>query len=345
MSKILNILMIDLFAWIKSIKAQGMVTSFYCQKRWAKWAWGGGLLLLISLLIQVYITVLLNDWYGRFYDLIRASDKYPLSDAYACMWLFIKLATPYVFIYTATNWFTRVYALRWREAMSNSYWPRWVKTTKDIEGASQRIQQDTERFSRIVEGLGLQVVRSIMTVIAFLPVLWKLSENINVPFMPNMPGCLVWVALLVAFGATVVSWFVGWYLPKLEYNNQVVEAAYRKELVHAEDYKHPNLLPNLTELFTGVRFNYQKLFLYYGYFDLWVIMYDQIMVVVPYLIALPAYWSAAITLGSLVQISNAFGKVWSGFALFVHNWTTITELRSIWRRLHEFQRNLDKQDV
>ena len=325
------------------MKNQGMVTSFYCNRKWAIWAWGGGLFLLLSLLVQVYITVLLNEWYGKFYDLIRESDKYPLSDAYACMWLFLKLATPYVIIYAITNYFTRLYSLRWREAMSNCYWPRWVKTKDCIEGASQRIQQDTERFSRIVETLGLQIIRSIMTVIAFLPVLWRLSDGIAVPFIADAKGSLVWTALAVAFGATVVSWFVGFYLPKLEYNNQVVEAAYRKELVHAEDKKHPDLLPNLIELFVGVRFNYQKLFLHYGYFDLWVILYDQFMVIVPYLIALPAYWSMAITLGTLVQISNAFGKVWSSFALFVHNWTTITELRSIWRRLHEFQDNLDKQ--
>ena len=71
-------------------------------------------------------------------------------------------------------------------------------------------------------------------------------------------------------------------------------------------------------------------------------MYDQLMVIVPYLLVGPSLFTGAILLGVVVQVSNAFQKVHGGFALFLHNWTTITELRSIWKRLHEFERNLDK---
>ena len=71
----------------------------------------------------------------------------------------------------------------------------------------------------------------------------------------------------------------------------------------------------------------------YGHFDLWIISYDQFMIIVPY---------GIITLGVMMQVSNAFQRVHGGFALFLHNWTTITELRSIWKRLHEFEVNLVK---
>ena len=61
----------------------------------------------------------------------------------------------------------------------------------------------------------------------------------------------------------------------------------------------------------------------------------------PYLIIGAGLFTGLITLGVLVQVSNAFSRVHGGFALFLHNWTTITELRSIYKRLSEFEKNLD----
>ena len=68
--------------------------------------------------------------------------------------------------------------------------------------------------------------------------------------------------------------------------------------------------------------------------------YDQIMIIVPYLVVGPGLFTGLILLGTVVQVSNAFQRVHGGFSLFLHNWTTITELRSIWKRLHEFEQNL-----
>ena len=136
--------------------------------------------------------------------------------------------------------------------------------------------------------------------------------------------------------------FVGIKLPGLEYKNQRVEAAFRKDLVLGEDdKKNYAQTETLLELFTGIRFNYHRLYLHYGYFDGWMHTYDQFMIIAPYLIMGPGLFTGLITLGVLMQVSNAFSRVHGGFALFLHNWTTITELRSIWKRLSEFERNLD----
>ena len=111
----------------------------------------------------------------------------------------------------------------------------------------------------------------------------------------------------------------------------------------AEDDKVNYARPEtIWELFTGIKFNYHRLYMHYGYFDIWMISYDQLMVIVPYLIVGPSLFTGLVLLGVVVQVSNAFQKVHGGFALFLHNWTTITELRSIWRRLREFEKNLDK---
>ena len=99
-------------------------------------------------------------------------------------------------------------------------------------------------------------------------------------------------------------------------------------------------IPTLVELFSGIKYNYKKLFLHYSYYDIWSLGYDQFLVIVPYLIAGPALFAQAITLGTLVQISNAFGKVQQSLSIFILNWKTITELRSIHKRLKEFEQNI-----
>ena len=253
------------------------------------------------------------------------------------------IAFPYIALAIFTGWFTRIYGLRWREAITFNYIPRWQAVDQEIEGASQRLQEDCNRWARLIESLGLQIIRAVMTLIAFIPILYGFSDKVDIPIIRDVEGSLVWGTLVISLGGIGISWLVGWKLPGLEYNNQRVEAAFRKDLVLGEDDKaNYAQSETLAELFLGIKFNYHRLYLHYGYFDCWVTFYDQFMMIAPYLIMGPSLFTGAITLGVMVQVSNAFSRVHGGFALFLHNWTTITELRSIWKRLHEFENNLDK---
>jgi len=338
-----------------------MLKSFFLERKWRLWSWGGLLLLIVSLWFQVQMTVAINTWYGKFYDLLQNSGDYVdkpqegiqlffsqlisldyILNGFEGDLSFVVIAFPYIFLAIFTGWFTRIYGLRWREAMTFNYIPKWQVVESEIEGASQRIQEDCNRFARIIESLGLQVIRALMTLIAFIPILWTLSDKVDIPILRDIEGSLVWFTLIISLGGIVISWFVGIKLPGLEYKNQRVEAAFRKDLVLGEDdKKNYAQTETLLELFTGIRFNYHRLYLHYGYFDGWMHTYDQFMIIAPYLIMGPGLFTGLITLGVMVQVSNAFSRVHGGFALFLHNWTTITELRSIWKRLSEFERNLE----
>jgi len=315
--------------------------SFYKSREWFIWAYGGAFVLLLALYFQVELTVRINQWYGSFYNILQKATEHEVAELWAEMLKFAKIAFPYVLIATVTAYFTRIYAFKWREAMTFAYVEKWQQVEEEVEGASQRIQEDIYRFARIFESLGLQVVRAIMTLFAFLPILWGLSSGVDIELIKKVPGSLVWVALIVSIGGLLISWFVGIKLPGLEYNNQKVEAAFRKELVYAEDDKiNYGKTETIIELFTGLKFNYNRLFLHYGYFDIWVNFFEQLMVIVPYLIMGPGLFTGVITLGVLVQVSNAFSKVRESFSIFIANWTTITELRSINKRLREFEDNI-----
>ena len=315
-----------------------MWRSFFRDKKWFYWSYGGGFFIISLLVMQTYLDVLFNSWYKDFYDILQTAEKREISEFWESIKRFLYIALPYVTLFAFTNWFTRLWAFRWRESMTFSYMPYWRATAAKVEGSSQRIQEDCMNFAKIVESIGLQVVKAIMTLIAFIPILWVLSSNVTVPFLNNVSGSLVWVALTLSLGGILISWLVGIKLPGLEYNNQKVEAAFRKELVYGEDdRKNYVQAPTILQLFTGIKFNYHKLFLHYGYFDLWAIWYRQLFVIVPFLIMAPGLFTAAFTLGIMMQVVNAFGEVKDAFSVFLYNWTRITELRSIHKRLMEFE--------
>lgn len=342
-----------------------MIKSYFATRRWAAWAYGGGAFLIVSIYLQVQMTVLLNRWYNVFYTMLQEAPKHNVSEFWAMIFQpelaphnflgfitvpmpssFLWIAMPYVALATVTSYVTRLYGFRWRQAITENYIPRWRHVEREIEGASQRIQEDAMRFSSIVENLGLAIVRAVMTLIAFIPILWSLSSQVDLPVIRDIPGSLVWVSVLITVGGMVVSWFVGWFLPGLEYNNQKVEAAFRKELVLGEDDKVHHAQPEtLFSLFSGIRVSYHRLYLHYGYFDLWSNLYGQLTSLAPLIMVGPGMFTGAVTFGLLNQVSDAYGRVDSAFGLILNNWTTLTELRSIWKRLHEFEANLDAFDT
>lgn len=291
----------------------------------------------------VHLSVLFNRWQRDFYNIMQNPKSHTLQDFYGGLERFMWLAISYVILYMIMNFIARHYVFRWRTAITLGYLPRWKNVPTRIEGESQRLQEDPAGFADILESLGLKAVNAVMTLIAFIPVLWGLSSEVKFWILTGVSGSLVWVALVVSAGGMAITWLVASKLTDLEYNNQVVEAAFRKELVLAEEDKaNHSDLERLAVLFTGIQFNYCRLYLHYGYVDLWLSTYGQTMVVLPFIIMGSSLMAGLATLGVVVQVSGAFGEVRSSLAVFIDNWTRITKLRSIWRRLHEFEANLDR---
>ena len=96
------------------------------------WSWGGFAFIILSLLAQTYIDVKINEWYKGFTIFYKKLQKENYQ--YDGIALFMKLAIPYVIIYTVTNYFTRLWAFRWREAMTFSYMPYWRAVDAKVEG-------------------------------------------------------------------------------------------------------------------------------------------------------------------------------------------------------------------
>ena len=318
-----------------------MFKCFFRSREWAVWAWLGAFVIVAGTWYQVQVDVAINKWFGEFYDLVQKALTTPNSitqgEFFAALLSFFKIASVYVVIVTILNFFSKHWVFRWRTAMNNYYTQNWDRLHR-VEGASQRVQEDTKRFAAIMESLGVSFLDSIMTLIAFLPILWGLSKNITeLPFIGPLAHSLIYVAIIFALFGTVIMALIGFKLPGLEFKNQVVEAAYRKELVYGEDDETRINPPSVATFFGNVRRNYFRLFFHYLYFDVARISYLQVGVLVPYVALAPTIVAGAITLGVMQQIVRAFGRVEGSLQFLVRSWPTIVELISIYKRLRSFE--------
>ena len=317
---------------------------FFLDKRWYRWSILGSLIILISTWYQVQLDVKINKWFGEFYDTLQEALTTPGSvteaEFIAYLFTFAKIAALWILIAVFTGFFVSHWVFRWRTSMADYYHDQWKKA-RLTEGASQRVQEDTLKFARIMEGLGVGLLDSIMTLIAFLPILWGLSKQIDMlPWIGEVNHALVWVAIISALGGTILLAAVGIKLPGIEYDIQKEEAAYRKELVMGEDNPIRAAPATIGQLYNRVRGIHFRSYFNYLYFNAVKWSYFQGMVIVPYLALAPTIVKGAITLGFVQQITRAFGRVESSLQYLVKSWSTIVELISVWKRLYEFEQKL-----
>ncbi len=308
---------------------------------WALWSIIGSALILFTSYFQVEVSVAINSWYGPFYDLVQAalskSKPVTVEEFYGELSTFAGIALVAVTVGVMTRFFVSHYIFRWRTAMNDFYVANWSRL-RTIEGASQRVQEDTMRFATTVEGLGVNLISALLTLLAFLPVLLRLSSNVTeLPLIGHIPYPLVFAAVIWSVLGTGALALIGIRLPGIEFFNQRVEAAYRKELVLGEDDSTHADPPTLSVLFGNIRRNYFRLYLNFLYFNVGRIVYLQTDVVFPYILLAPTIVAGKITLGAMNQILNAFTQVRTSFQYLVNSWSTIVELISIYQRLRGFE--------
>jgi peptide/bleomycin uptake transporter len=338
------------FLWFYIYFAVGVLLFYgfwrwYSPHPWQNWSILVTAVILFMIYFNVQVSVAVNNWYGPFFDyvqgLMSGTGESTNAEFYAGAASFAWLALVGMNVSVVNAFIVSHWIFRWRTAMNDyfmAYWPR----LRHIEGASQRIQEDTMRFSQIMEDLGSSFVQSIMTLIAFLPVMIQLQKHITeLPIIGAVPQPLVLAALGWCLFGTVSVMLAGIKLPGLQFRNQRVEAAYRKELVYGEDHEDRARPETTTELFNDVRRNYFRLYFHYIYFNVVRYTYLQADNIFSFIILGPSLVAHKITFGALNQISNAFGRVTNSLQFLLNSWSTIVELQSVHKRLRAFEATLE----
>jgi len=352
-----------------------MLREFFCST-WSTTAvaWGGLVVVVGYAFFLAMVKAQLNEFYSKFYDLLqKGGDVDPPSgeyeDTYADyraqvakeLWSFALIVTPLVSATPAAKWARSAWAFLWRAALMRAYLEAWDTQREPIEGASQRLHEDTQRFADGVEGCLITLLDAVFTLCVFTPILLQLSVEIASPVaLGALSDAWLWA---FAFFASLVGLtgaaLLGQKLVGLEVSNQKVEALLRKDLVLLEttpavivgtrpssDDRYSAFLPQtyFRNTLESLQKNYFALFKHFGILNFWLSLFDQAMVIAPYAIAAPLVFAAdpsrRITLGTLIKMSNSFEKVFASLSVIAENWGAINEFRSTYRRLREFEAKL-----
>ncbi|MHA6297795.1 peptide antibiotic transporter SbmA [Devosia sp. CAU 1758] len=319
---------------------------WYVYKRhyWYWWSVVGTVTILEVTYFTVQWDAWSNGWNGIFFDLLQRGSSNPGTVTFDQIaeqtYIYAAVMAPYILLIVALSFFTSHYVFRWRRAMTFYYMSQWQQL-RHIEGASQRVQEDTMRLAQILEGLLVAFFDSMMVLVVFLPLLYGLSANITtIPIIGNVDGALVWVALVLAAFGTALLAAVGYKLPGLQFHNQRVEAAFRKELVYGEDDSERAEPVSVRQLFASVQKNYFRLYWHYTYFNLARFSYGNVASILPMLVMAPSLVAGAMTMGTYQQVVLAFNRVSASFQFLVSAWPTIVELLSVHKRLRAFESHM-----
>jgi len=318
-----------------------------------RWSALGLLLITVGFTLGiVYINVLFNDWYGRFYNALEKKDE-------AAFFVEMKIFAILAFAYIAASVIELLgelgLQLRWRRWMTRHYMSRWfanrayyrVELQGTADNPDQRIAEDIRTFVESTVERSLGILSAVVTFVSFVAILWGLSGPLSFVLsgtQVTVPGYMVWVALLYAVVGTALAHLVGRRLIPLNFKKEAVEADFRFNLVRTRENAEAIALyrgerheePALRERFNQVLETWWAVIKVRLRLAAYSVSYTQVAVIFPFFVAGPRFFAGAITLGTLMQISVAFREVQTSLSYFVSYYRYLAEWRAQMQRLRGF---------
>jgi putative ATP-binding cassette transporter len=316
-----------------------------------------GLLLLVAVvglsLGLVYLNVKFNAWYNDFYNAIQEKKA---DDFYRLLAWFTFLAFMYIGFAVYRLYLRQMLEIEWRKWLNERYLQNWLAgrayyklqlLDRGTDNPDQRIADDLRLFVELTLRLGLGLLSAVVTLLSFVAILWTLSGALEIAGI-SIPGYMVWCALLYAILGTWLTHTIGKPLIGLEFEKQRYEADYRFSLVRLREnsegvalYRGENEeLGNFRARFAGVISNWWGIMKKQKQLGFFTISYDQLALIFPFIVAGPRYFSGAIQLGGLMQISSAFGQVQTSLSWFIEAYPLFAQWKATVDRLTGFSASL-----
>ena len=311
----------------------------------------------------VFMAVLFNDWNKLFYDALQDKNA---SVFWAQLGRFSYLALAFIIIAVYKFYLTQVLEMRWRAWMTGHYLQRWLsnqafyqlelrrfmaRPNTDVQhpdNPDQRIQEDINQFTSLTVSLSMGLLNAVVTLVSFVGILWGLSGGFVFTLAGtsyDIPGFMVWMALLYCLAGSVLTHYIGRPQIKLNFEQQRLEADFRHHMVRVREYSEAIALDRgetvergqLDQRFDRVLANYLALIKKQKNLIWFTSFFGQAAVVFPFVVAAPRFFSGAIQLGELMQISSAFGQVQGALSWFVDSYSSLAAWRATTDRLTSFE--------
>jgi putative ATP-binding cassette transporter len=322
----------------------------------------GRALLLIIVAIElavVGLTVLINQWNNAFYNALQDRDwnSFVNQLAYFCL-----LAATFIVLKVYQLYLNQWLQIRWRRWMTQSYLRNWLDHANHYrmqlqgdaaDNPDQRIAEDINLFIVRSLRIGLGFLNSVVTILSFVVILWGLSDAAPLHLFGstlNIPGYLVWAALIYSIAGTLFTHLIGRPLIRLIFTQQRFEADFRFNLVRTRENSEQIALlggeraetGRLGDRFQQIANNWLSIMSRQKKLTFFTAGFDQFSIVFPYIVASPAYFADLVKLGALMQTASAFGSVQSAMSFFVTTYSELAEWGAVIQRLTGFNAAIDQ---
>ena len=301
----------------------------------------------------VGINVMLNQWYNAFYNALQNRDWNAFVTQLA---IFCALAAAFILLAVYQLYLNQWLQIRWRQWMTRTYLGDWLNLANHYrmqllgdaaDNPDQRIAEDIRQFVELTLNIAVGLLGAVVTLASFVVILWTLSNAAPLQVFGsvwNIPGYLVWAALIYAVFGTYLTHLIGWPLVGLNFQQQRFEADFRFNLVRARENSEQIALlageraetERLLDRFGRVVGNWLQIMTRTKKLTFFTAGYSQMSVIFPYVVVSPAYFAAKMQLGGLMQTANAFNNVQNSLSFFINVYRTLAEWRAVIQRLDGF---------
>ena len=305
----------------------------------------------------VFMLVQLNTWNNSFYSALQNYDAEKISSE---LIHFSWLAAIYIILAVYSYYLQQTLILHWRRWLTTRFIDIWLQNKtyynlqmfgKDTDNPDQRISEDVRQFVEMTLGFAIGILKSLCTFISFVFILYQLSGPLSFSFMGKtwtIHGYMLWASLLYSILGTYITHVVGRKLVKLNFIQQRYEADFRFSMIRLRESaesvafyrgeaqegrvfknRFKLLLDNFWQLVNKQK---QLVFLNSGY--------SQIAIIFPFVVAMNRYLSKDVSLGGLMQVASAFGRVQDSLSYFVDMYSSIAQWQAVVMRLTYFGRHM-----
>ncbi|MGH7847598.1 MAG: ABC transporter ATP-binding protein/permease [Candidatus Binatia bacterium] len=338
--------------------AWAMIRPYWSSEdRWAAW---GLLVVVVALTLgMVHINVLFNQWNNAFFNALQEKNQTAFLDQLIRVSWLIGL---FIIFAVYQLYLNQMLEIRWRRWLTERYLSAWLAdgayyrmqlVARETDNPDQRIAEDVHLLISHTLALLIGGLRAVVTLVAFVAILWALSGTLTVPLgwsSLTLPGYLVWAAILYAIAGTWLTDWIGRPLVRLNFDKQRCEADFRFGLVRfRENTEGVALYRGEADEFRGFRERFEAVVM-----NWWDIMrrqkrltyftagYGQGGWIFPSIVAAPRYFRGELALGGLMQTIGAFNQLQDSLSFFVQSYKQIAEWCSVVERLSGFERALER---
>ena len=320
---------------------------------WVSGERGKGLVLLATVvglaLTLVWLEVLFNTWNREFYNTFESRDQ---AEFFRQLGMFALLALTFIITGVYRQYFQQMLFIEWRTWLTERYLADWLGDRayyrlqlldRGTDNPDQRIAEDLNIFVDLTLTLTLGLLSAVVTLVSFVGILWAISGPATLLGI-EIPGYMVWVALAYAVAGTGLTHLIGRRLIGINFDLQRNEANFRFALVRLRENAEGVALyrgeageaQNFRTRFGEVVSVWWAKMLKQKQLTWFTVLYAQIAIIFPFIVASPRFFSGQMPLGGIFQIASAFGQVQGALSWFINAYGAFANWKATVDRLTSF---------